>query len=137
MHAPSVVTTAHMILYVVAQDASTAFYAAVLGIAPRLNVPGMTEFDLAPGAVLGLMPEAGIRRLLGSALPDAESMESPRVSRAELYLMVEDPEEYMARATMHGAKLLSPVLARDWGHRVGYCQDPDGYVLAFAAAAAH
>ena len=34
----------------------------------RLDVPGMTEYELARGAVLGLMPEAGIRRLLGERL---------------------------------------------------------------------
>ncbi len=59
--------TAHFILYVADQERSTAFYAAVLARAPRLHVPGMTEFDLADGAVLGLMPETGVRRLPGAA----------------------------------------------------------------------
>ncbi|MCB0009465.1 MAG: VOC family protein, partial [Anaerolineales bacterium] len=60
----------HLILYTADQAASAAFYAKVLGLAPRLDVPGMTEFALPGGAVLGLMPIAGIRRLLGAALPD-------------------------------------------------------------------
>jgi aminoglycoside 6'-N-acetyltransferase len=32
-----------------------------------------------------------------------------------------------------GATELSPVLAREWGDDAGYCLDPDGHVLAFAA----
>jgi hypothetical protein len=37
---------AHFILFVAAQEKSTAFYSSVLGEAPILNVPGMTEFRL-------------------------------------------------------------------------------------------
>jgi len=58
------------ILYVADQDTSTRFYADVLDRAPILHVPGMTEFDLPGGCRLGLMPERGIRRLLGTTLPD-------------------------------------------------------------------
>lgn len=60
----------HTILYVDDQDKSTAFYTCVLAKQPRLNVPGMTEFDLTGDAVLGLMPKASILRLLGDRLPD-------------------------------------------------------------------
>jgi predicted enzyme related to lactoylglutathione lyase len=56
--------TTHFILYVADQARSAAFYAKVLCVEPRLDVPGMSEFVLPGGAVLGLMPEAGIRRLL-------------------------------------------------------------------------
>jgi uncharacterized protein len=62
-------TAPHFILYVRDQERARAFYEAALGVAPRLHAPGMTEFALAGGAVLGLMPEAGIRRLLPT-LPD-------------------------------------------------------------------
>jgi hypothetical protein len=41
------------ILYVADQTAATAFWRAVLDMAPSLNVPGMTEFILGSGAVLG------------------------------------------------------------------------------------
>lgn len=91
----------------------------------------MTEFRLGPGVVLGLMPEGGIRRLLGDCLPDpAAARGGPR---SEVYLMVEDPEACLARAGEAGARILSEVEARDWGHRAGYCLDPDGHVLAFAS----
>ena len=122
--------TCHLILYVADQAFSTAFYAAVLGRAPDLDVPGMTEFRLGPGATLGLMPVAGVRRLLGAAVPDPAA--AAGVPRAELYLVVDGPAGYLARAVAAGGRELSPVRARDWGHRAGYAADPDGHVLGFA-----
>ncbi|MFO0740163.1 MAG: VOC family protein [Labilithrix sp.] len=120
----------HFILYVRDQRASAAFYRAILDIEPRLDVPGMTEIEVGRGVVLGLMPEAGIRRLLGDALPDPAAGHG--ASRAELYLVVDDPAAYHARAIAAGATEMSPLAERDWGHRVAYSLDPDGHVLAFA-----
>lgn len=123
---------AHFILYVRDQAASRDFYAAVLGRAPTLDVPGMTELDLGPGAVLGLMPEAGITRLLGPGV-DPSKLRGP--GRAELYLVVEDPAGHHARAVAAGALELSPLSLRDWGHHAAYSLDPDGHVIAFASPA--
>jgi hypothetical protein len=120
----------YFILYVAEQSASTAFYSMVLAIQPRLDVPGMTEFALPGGAILGLMPEAGIRNLLGRHLPDPATARG--VPRAELYLLVQAPAPYFQRALAAGARELSPLLARDWGHLAAYCLDPDDHVLAFA-----
>lgn len=122
--------TAHFILYVTDQAASARFYEHVLGVRPRLDVPGMTEFPLPGGAVLGLMPSAGIKRLLGDALPDPDGARG--FPRAELYLLVDDPASLLARALAEGARELSPLAPRDWGHEAAYCLDPDGHVLAFA-----
>lgn len=122
--------TAYFILYVTDQAASARFYEHVLGQRPRLDVPGMTELQLTDGAVLGLMPSSGIKRLLGPALPDPD--EARGRPRAELYLLVDDPASLHARALAAGAKELSPLTARDWGHEAAYCLDPDGHVLAFA-----
>ena len=120
----------HVILFVRDQAASVRFYRAVLAAPPVLDVPGMTEFALGTGSVLGLMPEAGIRRLL-PGLPDPAA--ATGVPRAELYLVVDDPAAGHARALAAGARELSPLLPRDWGHRAAYSLDPDGHVLAFAA----
>ena len=120
----------HFILFVADQARSRAFYAQVLGAAPRLDVPGMTEFALPGGAVLGLMPAAGITHLLGPALPDPAGAHG--TPRSEFYLIGPDPEERLATAVRAGAVELSPMAPRDWGHRAGYCLDPDGHVLAFA-----
>jgi catechol 2,3-dioxygenase-like lactoylglutathione lyase family enzyme len=123
----------HFILYVSHQAKSRRFYEAVLGIPPRLDVPGMTEFELDPGVILGLMPEAGIRRLLGDAIGDPAGVrEAPR---CELYRLVDDPEAFHARALAAGARELSPLQTRSWGHFAAYSADPDGHVLAFARPA--
>jgi len=73
-----------LVLYVADQRRSAEFYRRVLEREPGLDVPGMTEFPLPGGCTLGLMPETGIRRLLGDALPDPARANG--VSRAELYL---------------------------------------------------
>lgn len=126
-------SAAHLILYVADQARSTEFYSRALGIRPRLDVPGMTELELTGGAILGLMPSAGIKRLLGDRLPDPAR--AAGIPRSELYLLVDDPESCLSRALEAGATELGSVEARDWGHRVGYCLDPDGHVLAFASEA--
>ncbi|MFO7547033.1 MAG: hypothetical protein R6W77_16190 [Trueperaceae bacterium] len=127
------VSAANLILYVSDQRASTEFYAQTLARLPDLDVPGMTEFRLTGGAVLGLMPTSGIRRLLGAVLPDPSSAHG--VPRAELYLLVDDPAAYHARALRQGATELSALAPRDWGHDVAYSLDADGHVLAFAHVA--
>lgn len=83
------------ILYVRDQERARTFYEAVLGVAPHLHVPGMTEFALPGGAVLGLMPEAGIPRLLPD-LPDPARARG--VPRAEVYVAVASPSAFLERA---------------------------------------
>jgi hypothetical protein len=71
------------------------------------------------------MPEAGIRALLGTVLPDpAQGRGYPR---AEVYLLVHDPQAYYTRAVAAGAVELSPLAERAWGDDVAYCLDPDGF----------
>ncbi len=123
--------TSHFILYVADQLRSASFYTQVLAVDPRLNVPGMTEFELPGEAILGLMPINGIRGLLGVALPDPSAADG--IPRAELYLVIAEPEVFHARALAAGAKELSPLLPRSWGHSAAYSLDPDGHVLAFAS----
>lgn len=124
----------YFILYVRDQAQAASFYAAALGVDPRLNMPGMTEFDLPAGGVLGLMPEEGIKRLLGESLPDPSSGRG--IPRAELYLMVQDPEKHHAQALKAGAKELSKLAPRAWGHSAAYSLDLEGHVLAFASVTA-
>ena len=120
----------HFILYVKDQARSAQFYAHVLDCQPSLNVPGMTEFTLSESCVLGLMPEAGIKHLLGDRLPDPAQANG--IPRAEIYLRDENASAYHRRSLEAGAAELSPLTDRDWGDRVAYSLDPDGHVLAFA-----
>lgn len=121
---------AHFILFVADQAPSTRFYSAVLGTEPILNEPGMTEFSLGGGAVLGLMPGDGIARLLGDSIRHPNKARG--IPRSDVYLLVSDVKDYYARAIAAGARELSPLTLRDWGHRVAYCLDPDGHILAIA-----
>jgi hypothetical protein len=121
---------AHFILYVQDQTISTIFYSRVLNREPSLCVPGMTEFTLSQDCILGLMPQAGIRNLLGESLPDLSA--AAGIPRAELYLLVEQPQVYHQRALAAGGIELSAFAPRNWGHSAAYSLDPDGHVLAFA-----
>jgi len=120
----------YFILYVADQQKSRVFYETLLQQRPTLDVPGMTEFALAGGAKLGLMPEAGIHRILGDRAP--HPAQGNGVPRCELYLMEKDPEAAYHRAVVAGATAVSPVQPRNWGHRAGYVSDPDGHIVAFA-----
>jgi catechol 2,3-dioxygenase-like lactoylglutathione lyase family enzyme len=125
-----VTTRAHLILYVRDQAAATAFWRAVLDREPDLDVPGMTEFEFGPSTVLGLMPEAAIRALLGPALPDPTGARG--VPRAEVYLVRPDAAACHRRALDAGAAELSTMALRSWGDRAAYSLTPDGHVVAFA-----
>ena len=124
------VAKTHFILYVKDQARSTEFYSKVLAQSPSLNTPGMTEFILSENCILGLMPETGIKRLLGASLPDPAR--ATGIPRSEIYLYVQWPTDYHQRAIEAGAFELSGLENRDWGDRVAYSLDFDGHVLAFA-----
>ena len=118
------------ILYVSSQSKSRDFYKQILQLEPTLDVPGMTEFQLNEYTKLGLMPEAGIAKIIsGKTRNPAEGNGIPR---CELYINVEDVNESFQRAIKAGAKEVSPVSERNWGDTVGYVSDPDGNIIAFA-----
>lgn len=122
--------TAHTILFVEDQARSTDFYSRALSIEPRLNVPGMTEFEISIGAILGLMPRDSAARLFADTIEIVDG--SAFGKSAELYLLVDDAADYLRRAIENGASEVSPMSPRSWGHLAGYCLDPDGHVIAFA-----
>jgi catechol 2,3-dioxygenase-like lactoylglutathione lyase family enzyme len=122
---------AHFILFVADQQRSAEFYSSIFGEEPELNVPGMTEFSLGTEMVLGLMPEEGVDRLLSGSI--IHPSQASRIPRSELYLVVENAAAFHSRAIAAGARELSPLAFRDWGHFAAYSADPDGHVLAFAS----
>ncbi len=120
------------VLYVADQARSREFYKKALALEPALDVPGMTEFDLG-GCTLGLMPEQGIAKILGSSVPDPATGNG--IPRCEVYLFVDDPRACADRATAAGAKPVSPLAKRDWDDEAVYLADPDGHIVAFARKA--
>jgi uncharacterized glyoxalase superfamily protein PhnB len=118
------------ILYVRSQEISKNFYKQLLQKEPRLDVPGMTEFSLTEHAILGLMPEDGIAKILKDHTP--HPTKGTGIPRSEIYLYVDDPESYYKRALRAGGKAISEFQERNWGDSVAYCADPDGHILAFS-----
>lgn len=57
-------------------------------------------------------------------MPNPNGAES--VPRAELYLLIEDPGSSHRRALENGARELSPLAARDWGHEAADYQGEAG-----------
>lgn len=118
---------AEFILYVADQARARDFYRHVLAAEPVLDVPGMTEFDLG-GTTLGLMPAADMEALVSGQIRAGAGQ------RCELYLRRGDAAAALARAAEGGGRLLDGLRDRSWGECTGYLLDPDGHVLALAAA---
>ncbi len=118
------------ILYVNDQEASCKFYQNIFRKDPDLNVSGMTEFNLSDNCKIGLMPNKGIAKILGDKTPHPDSANG--IPRCELYFHVADIYVEFENAIKTGAKLISPIIDRDWGDKVCYFSDPDGHIIAFA-----
>lgn len=119
-----------IILYVKNQEESRLFYEKLFGYKPTLNVPGMTEFHLVLNVLLGLMPEEGVMKILENKIPNPKNANG--VPRSEIYLYVDEPNEYYIRAIDAGGTGISKTNLRNWGDYVAYCSDIDGHILAFA-----
>lgn len=120
----------YIILYVTDQNESTKFYRTLLQKEPCLMVPGMTEFLLSDNLKLGLMPNEGIAKIIGSVTPHPSLGKG--IPRCELYFYTDNLEASFQLALDSGATLVSPIASRDWGDTVGYLADCDGHILALA-----
>lgn len=124
------ITFIEIILYVKDQEISAAFYQKLFRKAPDLNVPGMTEFYLSEQCKIGLMPNKSIAKILADNTPHPDKGNG--IPRCEVYLYVDDVQFEFENATKCGAKLISPIMMRDWGDKTCYFSDPDGHIIAFA-----
>ena len=124
------ITLVQTILYVEDQEASREFYEKLFRSPADLHVPGMTEFMLSETCKIGLMPNAGIARILGDKTPHPAT--GTGIPRCELYLYVDDLELEFQNALDAGAILISPIFKRNWGDWACYVTDPDGHIIAFA-----
>lgn len=76
------------------------------------------------------MPENGIAKIISNKLPHPKKENG--IPRCELYLKMENPNEYIKRGIKLGGKEISKLKNRDWGDKVGYISDLDGHIIAFA-----
>lgn len=76
------------------------------------------------------MPNKGIAKILLDKIPHPDSGNG--IPKCELYLYVDNIQLEFENANKIGAKLISPIIKRDWGDNVCYFSDPDGHIIAFA-----
>lgn len=76
------------------------------------------------------MPEDGIVRILDDRVGNPN--DHVGAPRCELYLYVDDPDEYYERAVQAGGTGVSRGASRNWGDYVAYCSDGDSNLIAFA-----
>ncbi|GIK70610.1 MAG: lactoylglutathione lyase [Bacteroidetes bacterium] len=118
------------ILYVKDQNASCNLYEKLFDKKPHLHVPGMTEFILNNNTKLGLMPEECIVKILKNKTKNPAAGNG--IPRAEVYLYVNNLEEYYNRAKTCEMIEVSGIEERNWGDTVCYFADSDGHIIAFA-----
>ncbi|RCU43140.1 lactoylglutathione lyase [Chryseobacterium lacus] len=120
----------HFILYVENQQSSTVFYEKIFRKKARLNVPGMSEFEIADNIVLGLMPNAGIAKILKDKMPAPET--GTGIPRCELYLYSDQIDSEYENVKALNIDIISPLQDMNWGDKAFYFADPDGHIIVFA-----
>ena len=108
-------------------DASLTFYEQRLGFARDFVYEGFYAGVSRDRAVIHL-----------KCAPPFEAERARRKSEEHLdaYVVVAGVEDLHAEFVRRGAPILKPLEERPWGTRDFYVEDPDGYILCFAEAAA-
>jgi catechol 2,3-dioxygenase-like lactoylglutathione lyase family enzyme len=120
----------HLVLAVSDVDRAKQFYGDAFGWKPHLEWPGeYAELELPDNDWLGLYREDGFAESAGAPV---EELKRGRYSGAELYVQVTDVGEATKALREAGAKALSPLAKRGWGHDAAYFADPDGNIVAVA-----
>ena len=120
----------HLVLAVSDVDRAKQFYDDAFGWKPHLEWEGeYAELELPDNDWLGLYREDGFAESAGA--PVAE-LKRGRYAGAELYVQVDDVESAMGALREAGAKSLSPLARRGWGHEAAYFADPDGNIVSVA-----
>jgi len=118
------------IIYVENQEKSKMFYEFLFNKKPILDEPGMCEFELPDGSILGIMPNNSIEKLFGEKFKEKNINKT--LPQTEFYFIVENAEELHARAVQLGATEIRAFEKMDWGDKVAYSINHDGHILAFA-----
>lgn len=120
----------HLVLSVSDVDRAKQFYDDAFGWQPHLEWPGeYAELELPDNDWLGLYREDGYAASAGTSV---DELKRGRYGGAELYVQVDDVKAAMESLRKAGAKALSPLARRGWGHEAAYFADPDGNIVAVA-----
>jgi predicted enzyme related to lactoylglutathione lyase len=120
----------HLVLAVSDVDRAKQFYGEAFGWKPHLEWPGeYAELELPDQDWLGLYKEDGYAETAGAPV---DELKRGRYGGAELYVQVEDVKAAIDSLRNAGAKALSPLARRGWGHEAAYFADPDGNIVAVA-----
>lgn len=120
----------YFIVYVEDQNKTKMFYELLFKNKPIVDEPGMTEFELPDGSILGIMPIKSTKKLFGEDYYSKLSLKS--LSKFELYFLVDNAKELHTRALQLGGIELRKFEDMDWGERAAYSMNHDGHILAFA-----
>lgn len=117
--------------FLVLRGASEAieFYTQAFDAQEVFRMPGQA------GRVLHAEIVIGTSRLMIADETSGHAVKSPSSAGAVtsmIHLYVEDADEFFARATAAGAKVIQPIEDRYWGDRHGIIEDPFGHRWSIA-----
>ncbi len=118
------------IIYVENQEKTKMFFQLLLNKHPMLDVPGITEFELLDGSILGIMPDTRLGKLFSDRFEKKDKKKS--LPHIEFYFISNNADTLHKRALELGATEIREFSNMDWGHRVAYSINHDGHIFAFA-----
>lgn len=120
----------HFIIYVENISKTKVFYELLFNITPIIDEPGMCEYKLPDGSLLGIMPNTSLEKLFGKNFEKQKNKKA--LPQTELYFLVDDALNFHNRAIQLGASEIRAFSQMDWGENVAYSINHDGHILAFA-----
>jgi predicted enzyme related to lactoylglutathione lyase len=120
----------HFIIYVEDLSKTKLFYELLFNINPIIDDPGMCEYQLPDGTLLGIMPSTSLEKLFGKSFEKQKNRKA--LPQTELYFLVEDAKQFHKRAIQLGASEIREFSEMDWGDSAAYSINHDGHILAFA-----
>ncbi len=120
----------HFIIYVEDLSKTKLFYELLFNITPIIDEPGMCEYELPDGSLLGIMPNTSMEKLFGKSFEKQKNRKA--LPKTEFYFHVDDALSLHKRALQLGALEIREYAEMDWGDNVAYSINHDGHILAFA-----
>ncbi len=119
------------VLYVPDLIATLGFYAAAFGLPARFVHPSGQYAELETGAVTIAFTQDELAVTALTDLPGGYHRNRPTSAPpgVDLAFATDDVDAACARAVSAGAAIVSPVVVKPWGQRVGYLRDLNGVLI--------